>query len=308
MAARLSFIICTYNREAYIGLALQSIAAQQGVDPDWVETIVIDNNSTDSTAVVVRQFITDNPGISMRMVLETKQGLSHARNRGVQECTAEIAYFMDDDAVLSPDFAAQALAAFQNPAVDAAGGRVVPKIDGPLPAWWLPKEVYWSRFLRKLVSEVDYGPLPFVMEGKRYPFGANMGFRRSVFNQIGMFNPELGRKGTGMLGGEEKDMFDRMRQAGMQGWYLPQLVLEHIIPQARLQQAFLTRFCEGVGASERTRMAEKGSLARAKVGASLWAKMALSVPLSVWLALQGHSAAGQTTRRVARDIWRGWRG
>ena len=76
----ITLIICTYNREKYIGPLLESIAKNDYPTSDY-EIVLVDNNCTDNTRGVCEQFATTHPEITLRYVVETEQGLSAARNK-----------------------------------------------------------------------------------------------------------------------------------------------------------------------------------------------------------------------------------
>ena len=77
-------IICTYNRSNNLPNCLKALEDQQNVEElDW-EVLVVDNNSSDDTKEVVRNFA-DNSKIKIRYVHEKQQGLNYARNLGMVE-------------------------------------------------------------------------------------------------------------------------------------------------------------------------------------------------------------------------------
>ena len=90
----LTVAIPTYNRADFLRQTLAGIALQV-FPPGQFEVLVIDNNSTDHTRAVVAEFAAAHP--APRHVLETKQGLDHARNRAIAEARGEIIVFADDD-------------------------------------------------------------------------------------------------------------------------------------------------------------------------------------------------------------------
>ena len=98
----ISAIICTYNREKYITECLEHlrIACQNKM----LEVLVVDNNSTDSSASLIKGYLDCHPDFPGRYILETKQGLSHARNRGIKEAKGDILVFLDDDSMVAPDY------------------------------------------------------------------------------------------------------------------------------------------------------------------------------------------------------------
>ena len=98
---RFSFITCTYNRDKYIGQTLQSVCDQKYPDNNY-EIIVIDNNSTDNTASICKEFRAEYPNKNFRYFKEMNQGLSFALNRGIKEAQGEYLIFVDDDETIIP--------------------------------------------------------------------------------------------------------------------------------------------------------------------------------------------------------------
>jgi len=79
---RLSIAVCTFNRSGYLRDTLDDFKKQ--ITPvQQFEILIINNNSTDDTVAVCNNFIKKNPGVNIRLHTETKQGLSHARNRAI---------------------------------------------------------------------------------------------------------------------------------------------------------------------------------------------------------------------------------
>ena len=101
MTIVLSIIVCTYNRESLLPLCLQSLT-DQAIDKRLYEVIVVNNNSTDGTQEVAESFAEMSK--NLRVVLERRQGLSHARNRGWMEAQGKFVAYIDDDAIAWPDW------------------------------------------------------------------------------------------------------------------------------------------------------------------------------------------------------------
>ena len=80
----LSLVVATYNGAKKIPLMLQSLT-EQTLDKELWNVVIVNNNSTDSTAEVVRDFMTSHPEIRIKLVDEPQQGLSVARNRVIDE-------------------------------------------------------------------------------------------------------------------------------------------------------------------------------------------------------------------------------
>ncbi len=100
----LSVVICTYNPDEKIfGECLtRLLVATRQHKPS--EVLIIDNNSTRPVAdeEYVRNFVA---GFSTaRVIVETKQGLTPARLKGINESTGDLLVFIDDDNFIAPDF------------------------------------------------------------------------------------------------------------------------------------------------------------------------------------------------------------
>ena len=249
-----SAIICTYNREKYIIDCLEHLRL---AIPEGVEVLIVDNNSTDGTAELVRNYLGDHTEFPGRYLLETRQGLSHARNRGIAEARGDTLVFLDDDSMVAEDYFEQLREGLDEyPQAGAFGGHITPVFeDGITPRWLCRWTLSW-------VSGLDMGPSAKAFPKNKYPIGANMAFRRSVLERTGMFNPELGRSGKNLMGGEEKDLFQRIKAAGHSIIYLPKLRIEHMIPPSRTTTDYIRRFGDGVGRSERIRSKAEGTYKR----------------------------------------------
>jgi glucosyl-dolichyl phosphate glucuronosyltransferase len=229
----LSVIICTYNRPTLIAKCLDHVIVQKGCEPNDYEVIVVDNCPSASVADVVAREA-EKGAVAVRYVLEQKVGLSHARNRGIQEAHAELIGFMDDDAFATPGWVAAVLAAFQRyPECDALGGKLIGDWEEPRPTW-LHDE------LLSMLGETRYGEVSRILAADEWPFGGNMAFRRHVFEQVGDFSTRLGFSRNGLLGLEEVDLAYRMRQTNQIIRYVPEMMLYHHIPADKLRRSYFT--------------------------------------------------------------------
>lgn len=244
---KISLIIATYNRGEQLLRTLMSVAGQT-LDRELWELIVINNNSTDNTADVFEQFAAEHPEVDASIVFEPRQGVSHARNRGIKESRGEIIVSVDDDEEIVADFLQEYLYFFESaPMAMAAGGRIVARYDSPKPKWLSPLTE------RPIAGTLDLGD-EIIEFPKRKFFGAgNMGIRREMFDKYGLLDTSLGRTGTTLMGGEEKDLFMRYRNAGAKMYYLPDAIIYHLIPEHRLTKEYFTRLCYLIGRSERVR-------------------------------------------------------
>ncbi|MFZ4724787.1 MAG: glycosyltransferase family 2 protein, partial [Paludibacter sp.] len=85
-----SIIIPTYNRSDVILRSLETWTKQTIAVSDF-EVIVVDNNSTDNSASLIKSFIVDYP--NFHYLLETKAGSTNARHAGAKIAKGEILIF-----------------------------------------------------------------------------------------------------------------------------------------------------------------------------------------------------------------------
>ena len=249
----LSVILCTYNRERYIYNVLKSVA--DGTLPrDRYEIVLVDNNCTDNTRGECNRFMGDYPDVTLRYCVEKEQGLSYARNCGIRNASGEVLVYVDDDALVNPEYLETYAEFFsRNPQAVAAGGPIVPQYDGCEEPDWM------SHYTRMLVTgKMWLGDGERVFPRGKFLGGGNAAYRKSVFEEVGLFNVDLGRKGNSLIGAEEKDLFDKMTSRGMQFFYLPTAILYHLIPPKKLTDEYFGRLTYGIGVSERYRTRQAG--------------------------------------------------
>lgn len=282
----LSVIICTYNREKYIAPLLDSIAAND-LPADAYEIVLVDNNCVDGTRAVCERFMSAHPEISLRYVVETEQGLSAARNKGIREAAGELMVYVDDDALVDPGYLSAFVRFFDShPDVMALGGPIEPLYESAEPDWMSP----YTKAL--LTGWMNYGTQAREYPKGRYPGGGNAAYRKEVFDRVGFFNTELGRKGNLLLASEEKDIFDKMHSLGMKIMYIPEPVLHHCIPQAKLEKDYFDRLTLQIGRSERMRTKAIGTEKYMKRLISEAVKWGGTLALLCIYTLQGHPLKG----------------
>ena len=248
----LSVVVCTYNREKYMIKNLNSFVNQTLPFANF-EVVIVNNNSPDNTDEICNSFISEHPEIKITYVIEKNQGHTFARNRGIKESKANLIAFIDDDAFVRPEYCENIVSFFdKNVKVDVIGGKIIPVYEsGQEPKWMTP-------YLLTLMAAQDYGTKVIEFNPRKFPIGANMIYRSSVFDKIGIFNTELGRRGDGLEGGDEKDVIHRLRQIGGVIYYVPNVVVDHIIGEYREKMDYIKAMGVGVGTSEITRIKEEG--------------------------------------------------
>lgn len=245
---KLSAIICTYNREKYLPLALDALIKQKGVAKSDFEIVIINNNSKDRTEEISLSYQKKYTEIPFVYATESKQGLSHARNKGIEVSNGELLAFLDDDAFADENYIKDVLDYFElNKHIKAVGGRILLHFETQKPAWY-------TNYLGSLLGYFNPWDEPRFFNKKQYPRGSNMVYKSDLFKKYGVFNPELGRIGAGMLGSEEKEMFQRIYSGNEAIYYLPKAVIYHMVPVERTLTPFLRTQSVGVGKSERIRI------------------------------------------------------
>jgi glycosyltransferase involved in cell wall biosynthesis len=229
-----SIVIATYKRAADLRETLASLARLQPDGP-W-EVIVVDNNSPDDTRAVVEAAAPSFP-VDLRYLFEREQGRSPALNTGISAARGAIIATTDDDVRVPPDWLNTAARGLERLQCNYVGGRVLPIWGAPRPAW-IPNHggKQWA-----VIALLDYGSEPMEF-GARVPLGVNMAFRREAFERAGLFDPNTGRKAGTLLGQEVREWCIRARQAGVRGFYIPEMALEHIIPADRLCKRYFRRW------------------------------------------------------------------
>jgi GT2 family glycosyltransferase len=231
---RFSVVIATFNRSAELRQTLLSLNGLRASD-EW-ELIVVDNNSTDDTADVVRAF-GDVAAMRVRCVHEKVQGRSAALNTGIQAAAGEIIVTTDDDVRVEADWLEQAGAALDRLQCDYIGGRVLPLWNGARPRWLSERGgPHWA-----VIALLDYGAAPMELT-TRMPLGVNMAFRREVFNTVGGWDVRIGRKAGTLLGQEVREWCIRARARGVRGFYVPEFTVQHVIPADRLTKRYFRRW------------------------------------------------------------------
>ena len=296
----LAAIICTYNRAKYIGNLLESIAANDLPKSEY-EIVLVDNNCTDNTKEVCEAFVKTHKDVNFRYVVEPEQGLSAARNKGIKEAKGDVIVYIDDDALIDEWYLRTIVEYMEaHPEISAVGGPIIPLYEDTEEPKWM------TRFTKELLCGYLYfGEEERPFPGERYPGGGNAAYRANVFEQVGLFNTALGRKGNGLMGSEEKDIFDKMKAQGMRFMYLPKMILHHIIPQKKLERDYFDRLTLQIGQSERQRTLAIGKGKYINRLAKEAVKWCGTIVLLIGYTLQGAPMKGWKLVLFRRNVSRG---
>jgi GT2 family glycosyltransferase len=220
--ATITVAVCTRDRTANLACCLDSLVA---AGYEALDVVVIDNApSDDGTEVMVR---TRYPGV--RYVREPRPGLDWARNRAILECRREILAFTDDDVLVDRHWVGALADVFsRDPQVMAVTGLVIPaELESNAQSLFEQYGGFGRGFVRRWFRAPAHGPLAPLHGGTgKFGTGANMAFRRRLFDDIGGFDTALD-VGTATNGGGDLDMFFRVLKAGHTLVYEPAAIVRH---------------------------------------------------------------------------------
>jgi glycosyltransferase involved in cell wall biosynthesis len=162
-----SVVVPVWNRERIIGDCLASIL-RADYPVDRREVVVVDNASTDRTADVIA-------GYPVRCLYEGQRGPSAARNRGIEVSRGDIVAFIDSDCIATKRWLAELAAGFVDEETFAVAGEIVAYPPST------PAERYHA--MRKSRWQASALSL-----GRPFAVTANVAFRRTTFDRIGLFD------------------------------------------------------------------------------------------------------------------------
>ncbi|PAY16600.1 hypothetical protein CKO51_25835 [Rhodopirellula sp. SM50] len=237
---KISVAICTWNRAKLLDQTLEKMQALKIPDGvDW-EVLVVNNNCTDDTSSVVQRH---QGRLPIRGLHEPKQGHSHSRNCAVAAASGDLLLWTDDDVLVDDDWlTCYAVAARENPGDAFFGGPVEPWFERQPPSWF---QSIWPR-VQDAYAIRNLGDQPIAFTEEKIPFGANFAVRMDVQRQ-NLFDPQTGRKGSGMVGGDETTVLVSLLRAGLSGRWIPQARVLHFIPSERMTLSYLRRYFYGQG-------------------------------------------------------------
>jgi glycosyltransferase involved in cell wall biosynthesis len=235
----ISVIVCTYNRAHTLRRMLERFFSQQDLNRLDHEIIIVDNNSTDDTPQVAKEF-SNRSGLCY--VLEGRQGLSFARNRGIAEAAGDFVSFLDDDVLVDPRWLVNLQKCLDETHADAVGGRVELNFQAPPPPWLGP-------LFRMHLAELDLAPTRMVGLDRFGYSGCNVTFRKQALQNVGGFDETLGRTGTQLRCYEETVVLYRIQSKEGKLVYDPAVRVEHLVGPERMTWPYFKRLSLSQGIS-----------------------------------------------------------
>ncbi len=226
----ISVAVCTYNRADILPKCLESLA-DQTADSELFEVLIIDNNSTDDTKKIALDFCEKHN--NFRYIFEEKQGLSHARNRAINEAKGIYIAYIDDDAIADKEWVEKISSVIQNNKdIAAFGGKILPWYNTEKPKWF--KDEFGLH---------SWGDKHLQLSLQNYPFGlsgSNMIFKKDILEKYNGFSAEYGMTGNKIAFGEESLLFNKMLKNKENIQYFPEIFVYHLVSDKSysLKEAF----------------------------------------------------------------------
>jgi glycosyltransferase involved in cell wall biosynthesis len=193
---------------------------------------------------LVREFAARFAG-RLNYLFVPEQGKSAALNAAVATVNTELVATVDDDEEVDAGWFEAVEANFRDPEVEFIGGPCLPRWEAEKPVW-LPPDY------RGVVGWVEGGHQRARFD-ENFPgmlMGGNSVMRRTTLERMGNFSIALGRTDTRMLASEDEDFYHRLRADGAVGYYVPELVIHHFVPRARLTRRYFRRWTFWRGVSQ----------------------------------------------------------
>ena len=128
----ISIIVPTYNVEKYIRTCIESILAQTYRN---VEVIIVNDGSTDQSLAVISDLICSHHNV--KVINQKNQGLSVARNTGIDVATGKYITFVDADDKIMPGFVSSLYQIADKTGADIVRGSFR-DFNGNIPKAWVP--------------------------------------------------------------------------------------------------------------------------------------------------------------------------
>ena len=158
-ALTIGLVIPAYNESGSIKSCLEAALAQ---NHPFDSIVVVDNNSTDNTVEIVKQY----PAVTI--VTESQQGVTYSRDTGFDAIKTDIIGRIDADSLLKPGWTEAVLDAFNDETVAAATGPVYYHDMPAKPA------------SQKVDSAIRSG-IDKLSSKAKFLFGSNMAIRRDAW-------------------------------------------------------------------------------------------------------------------------------
>lgn len=228
-----SIIVCTRNRAASLRATLLSLRAVRIPEGMAVETLIVDNGSTDTTPLVAREAAACAHDV--HYYYEPAAGQARARNLGLAMSRGRVILFLDDDVRVDPLWLSTLCSPLMAREAEAVTGSV--RIPAHLHKPWMTRFHLEALAIRDPTWALPHPTL----------IGANMGFSREVLERVPAFDTELG---PGARGFYDDTLFSlQLEHAGFRVHFEPSAAVEHHFDPWRLDARSLIEAARNAGRS-----------------------------------------------------------
>jgi succinoglycan biosynthesis protein ExoM len=224
MAREISICIATYRRPAGLSRLLGSLAKLRLPEDLSIEILVVDNDAQGSAAAVAREWA-DDPH-PLRLLIEPRQNVAHARNRALEAARGSWLAFIDDDEIADEGWLAAYWSRVEAEDCDGCFGPVLPRLEETVTPW-LDPEGFYARQRHPSGTRIGAGEAST----------SNAFLRRALFAEMS-FDPAFGDPSAHA---EDRELFGRMLEAGARFCWCDEAVVTELLPAARHRLAWLTR-------------------------------------------------------------------
>jgi GT2 family glycosyltransferase len=220
-----SVVIATHNRTESLRATLHSLLA---LEYPHYNIIVVDNApSNNATAQMIRQEFAHEARI--RYIYEAQAGLAVAHNRGLQEVTAPIVAFTDDDVLVDRHWLTEIVRSFRSAErVGCVTGMIIPaELETPAQGWI--EQFGFSKGFEQRIFDMEEHRPPSPLHpytAGAFGSGANMAFDTQILHAVGGFDPALGA-GSLAMGGDDLASFFQIVASGYRLIYQPAAFVRH---------------------------------------------------------------------------------
>ena len=293
-----SIIVCCYNSAKRIVPTLEHLQKIQSGGISW-EVILVDNNSSDNTAVVAAETWKKNPLVPIRIVEEKQPGLMHARIKGVGVSSYEILSFIDDDNWVDSKWIENVYRIFRNDnTVAACGGESIAEFENSPPQWF-------TKFQSSFAVGRQQEHTGYVDVKKGYLWGAGLSIRRTAWTELfdsGFKSRLSGRKGTALTAGEDSEICLAFIRRGWKLWYDSSLKLRHYIPASRLSEEYVKKMYVGFGRAEMILSVYRNSISLQREKPYWWLQLLTAAKQLVRSGLKSIFSPAQN-RFINKVLW-----
>jgi glycosyltransferase involved in cell wall biosynthesis len=280
--------IPTYNGAARLPQLIEKLRSQVGTEHFSWNILVVDNNSSDHTAELIKRYQEVQPfstsestskssntaqtsalEIPIHYAFERQQGAAFARVKAMAIATSPWVGFLDDDVIPDANWVAAAYAfGLSHPQAGAYGGQIHGAFEVEPPE-------NFNR-IKSFLAIRERGPKAHLYDPDTLslPPSAAWVVRAQAWHENVSSEPKLGGRAHGsMVQGDDYEPLLHLHKANWEIWYNPEMHVHHQIPKGRLERSYLMPLSRGCGLCIcQLRMINTNSWQRPWV----WSKLVLS--------------------------------